>query len=73
MRRYGFAKRDKEDTSHCVAQVEVRGVRCLYQQCSRKRWTGQDGLYCRQHANMIADDKLVLVPVDKPESEGSDE
>lgn len=52
MRKYGaWAGNPKgyvEDVSRCI--VEVANEMMFYQ-CSRKR---RDGLYCRQHAKMIA-------------------
>lgn len=70
MRRYnkwaGNPKGDHEDTTQCVVQChEMRGGA---HQCPRKRGHGPDGLYCKQHAKMLAEGRLSkrAVPQDRP-------
>ena len=64
MRRYGVRSignlRD-EHTTDCIAEVASWNGWNRFQ-CSRKRGHGPGGLYCKQHARMIADGKLVSAP-----------
>ncbi len=65
MRHYGqsaCSQGNREDILLCVAQCQERWVSY---QCSRKRGHGPDGLYCKQHAKMIAAGRNVYVPPDK--------
>lgn len=44
----------QEDVTRCIAAVGVGGRSPLSHQCYRKRGYGLDGLYCSQHAGMLA-------------------
>ena len=64
MRRYGANRYTgwpgwSERLDRCV--VETNAV----EQCNRYRHYGPDGLYCAQHARMIAEGKPVFVPEDQ--------
>ena len=76
MRKYGVwagnPRGRPENTTRCIANVSD-GTGWHWYQCSRKRGHGPDGLYCKQHARMIAEGRHVSVPKEeepcKPKSE----
>lgn len=49
----GNPRGTQEDETRCVASVPYS--RCLYQQCSRRRGHGREGLFCVQHARKNLD------------------
>lgn len=52
----GNLKGRPEDITHCVKEVwPSTGVGWISYQCQRKRGHGPDGLYCKQHAEMLKD------------------
>lgn len=59
-RRYGAWAGNKDgkpyDPKRCAAEV---GDGFRFYQCLRKPVAGPDNLYCRQHAKLIADGRLV--------------
>jgi hypothetical protein len=61
MRRYGLNYTLEEDDTCCVAEVSTPPWYIHFRQCSKKRGHGPDGLYCKQHAAMIARGKSVPV------------
>ena len=69
MRRYGrWAGSDgrPEDVTKCIASVMPKGT-FHYYQCSHKRGHGPGGLYCKQHARMKAEGRVVWEEKDKGE------
>ena len=74
MRMYGSwaGRRDgvPEDKTRCVASVPSQWITA---QCSRKRGHGMDGLYCKQHAKMLADGLHLHVPADAETTEDMEE
>lgn len=44
-----------EDPRNCICEVPDGGRSCLFRQCQRRRGHGLDGLYCKQHAKMAAE------------------
>lgn len=69
MRRYGLLSAQKEVAERCIAEVSEPPHYIYRSQCSRKRGHGPVGLYCKQHAAMIAQGKVV--PVGREEDEKS--
>ena len=63
----GNPKGWEEDVSRCLAAVSARGQWSEWSvspQCPFKRGQGPDGLYCGNHARMIARGKVLHVPRD---------
>ena len=69
MRHYGrWAGRPKgvpEDTTRCI--VSVGWSHYIFNQCSRKRGHGKDGLFCAQHAKKYPTGKGIFLPEDNDE------
>ncbi len=67
MRRYGNWGFWEECTDHCVASVQNRWYtyQCSRHQCFHNRGHGPDGLYCKQHAKMLAAGCVLRVPEDQ--------
>lgn len=65
MRRYGKQDEEEESAWCCIAEVPTEEVARerfpFWTQCSKPRGHGPDGLYCKQHAKMIAEGKVVPV------------
>ena len=71
MRRYnrwgGNPKGTPEDQLLCIVQVHDRQTRWpSFSQCRRKRGHGPGGLYCKQHAKILAAGRSVYAPSDGP-------
>lgn len=54
-----------EDPGHCVVSVTEHSSWPHSGQCGRKRGHGPDGLYCWQHAKMLACGEMLFVPKDR--------
>lgn len=74
MRRYGNDNWP-EDKTRCIAECYdnqfgvVHGAILGGEQCSRKRKYGPGGLFCKQHAKLMASEKgYVKVPKDDKEA-----
>jgi len=52
--RYGGWRTRPYDETQCAWRVWNRWCFTINYQCSRKPGRGPDGLYCKQHAKMIA-------------------
>ena len=66
MRRYGrktawHPRGHAEDPAQCIAEVDSADGWNKHQ-CYRNRGHGPDGLYCKQHAKMLAAGRHVRVP-----------
>ncbi len=72
MRRYGewagSPKGSPEDKLRCVAEIAEGGRSIHFQQCSKRRGHGPDGLFCGLHAKRLAMGKYVDVPDDSPQA-----
>jgi hypothetical protein len=58
----GNSRGTEEDPTRCTAEVPEGGRSPLFHQCNKKRGHGPDGLYCKQHANLLAKGRYVSVP-----------
>jgi len=71
MRRYdqwgGNPDGTPERMEDCVAKV-YNSFLGRWLQCAKPRGKGPDGLYCGQHAKMLADGKTLNVPEDNTSS-----
>lgn len=74
MRRYGKQRtgrsgcddgRMHEHRGRCIAEVLASRSWWVAHQCFRNRGHGPVGLYCKQHAKMLAAGRRVHVPEDK--------
>lgn len=54
-----------ERVEDCVVEVSVGRRNALFHQCGRRRGHGPLGLYCRQHARMLAAGRQLSVPPDE--------
>ena len=60
----GNPKGWEEDPARCIVATYSRGRWTIFPQCPFKRGQGPDGLYCGNHARMIARGKVPDVPRD---------
>jgi hypothetical protein len=63
----GEPKGTPEDTTRCIVSIVDEKTK-LTKQCGRKRGYGPNGLFCKQHADMLARNIKLQIPEDEPEA-----